>query len=101
MFLEDNNLCLKYNLYIPIKTKKQLVSNIYLDRIYDKNIFDDVDYVKKYAYIINIENRNQLAKFKHGFIETCLTLLNTKTDFIYMGEKQKQKKALSHTVKQI
>lgn len=83
-FLDD--FLFKFDLFIPTRMHQKFKRNIYLDNIYNINIFDNKDIIKNYEYIINIENKNSLNIFKYGFIESCLTLLNNTTDFIFNGK---------------
>ena len=83
-----DTILFKFDLFIPAKIKPKFKRHIYLDNIYNINLFDNKDIIQNYEYIINIENQNSLNIFRYGFIESCLMLLNNTTDFIYNGKNK-------------
>ena len=73
-----------FDLYICTDYKKQIKGAYFLNHIYKKNLFDNLDDIKKYSIIIDIETEKKLCYFQYGFVEACMRLILYKqTSYIF------------------
>lgn len=83
-----NNILFPFDLYCE-NCKKKIKKSIYLNNYYNCSLFNNIEKIKKYKYVINIDDITDIEIFRYGFFESCLSLLmNMKTSFINVGKNK-------------